>query len=254
MTSDTALSVFAAGSLDPAFRELLRAFTRRYRIEVKPQFGASGLLRARIEEGEPCDLFASANMRHPEALAKRELSGPVAPFAHNTLVAMVHVRLKAATTSLLDLMLDPEVTVGTSTPRDDPSGDYAWILFKRAEILRKDSFETLSTKARQLAGGPDAPEVPKGQNFYRWVIESGNADIYLTYATNAYPVAASSEKIEVITLPEVLKVDADYGLTVTNVERPEAWQLALFALGVDGRRILERHGFPPPLFTPDPKR
>jgi ABC-type molybdate transport system substrate-binding protein len=32
-------------------------------------FGASGLLKDRIQAGERADVFASANMEHPQALA-----------------------------------------------------------------------------------------------------------------------------------------------------------------------------------------
>ena len=38
------------------------------RIKVKPTFGASGLLKDRIVAGESPQVFASANMEHPEAL------------------------------------------------------------------------------------------------------------------------------------------------------------------------------------------
>ena len=45
-------------------------------MPVELEFGASGLLRERLEQGEAADVFASANMEHPEALSR---SGKVEP-------------------------------------------------------------------------------------------------------------------------------------------------------------------------------
>jgi molybdate transport system substrate-binding protein len=57
----------AAGSLRAALTEVTRDFTAASGIPVVPVFGASGWLRDRLERGEPGDVFASANMEHPEA-------------------------------------------------------------------------------------------------------------------------------------------------------------------------------------------
>ena len=34
---------------------------------------------------------------------------------------------------MLAVLLDPQWKLGTSTPKADPSGDYAWEVFRRAE-------------------------------------------------------------------------------------------------------------------------
>ena len=62
------LSVYAAGSLRAAMTDLARAFEQQGGAPVRLTFGASGLLKDRIEAGEPAQVFASANMTHPEAL------------------------------------------------------------------------------------------------------------------------------------------------------------------------------------------
>ena len=38
--------------------------------------------------------------------------------------------------NLLARLLDPELRIGTSTPKADPSGDYAWALFAKSESSR----------------------------------------------------------------------------------------------------------------------
>lgn len=59
------LPLLAAGGLRLALTPLLNHFTQLTGIEVEAQYGPAGLLRERIEVGEPCALFASANREHP---------------------------------------------------------------------------------------------------------------------------------------------------------------------------------------------
>lgn len=160
------LRLLAAGSLKAALGEVARAFTDRHGTPVETVFGASGLLRARIERGEAADLFASADLGHPSTLAAAGRSGPVAIFARNRLCALTRPGLATGPDRLLDTLLDPAVRVGTSTPGADPSGDYAWALFARAEALRSGATDILCAKARQLTGGPDSPQAPPGRNLY----------------------------------------------------------------------------------------
>src|SRR3977135_1517376 len=104
------------------------------------------------------EVFASANMEHPQALAAAAgKSGPVVLFARNRLCALVGPGLAVEPATLLDRMLDPNVKLGTSTPRADPSGDYAWEMFRRSEKLKPGAFGALEQKALQLTGGPNAP-------------------------------------------------------------------------------------------------
>ena len=134
-----AVRLYAAGSLRAALTEVARAFTAAYGVRVDLEFGASGLLRERLERGEAGDVFASANMEHPQALARSGKAGPVVMFTRNRLCALARVEVGLTMDTLLDRMLDPTIALGTSTPRADPSGDYAWEVFRRAEALRPGS-------------------------------------------------------------------------------------------------------------------
>jgi hypothetical protein len=51
-------------------------------------------------------------------------------------------------------------------PRRDPSGDYAWRLFDKADAVRSGAGATLKAKALQLTGGPDSEKAPEGRNQY----------------------------------------------------------------------------------------
>jgi molybdate transport system substrate-binding protein len=73
--------VLAAGSLRSAITEIGAAFSSATSVEVRSSFGPSGVLRERIEKGEPADLFASADMGNPLTLWRAGKSGPVVLFA-----------------------------------------------------------------------------------------------------------------------------------------------------------------------------
>jgi molybdate transport system substrate-binding protein len=185
-------------------------------------------------------------MEHPQALANAKKSGPVVLFAHNRLCALVRPGLAVEPATLLDRMLDADVKLGTSTPRADPSGDYAWEVFRKADKLKPGAFAALEKKALQLTGGPGSPTAPPGRALYGMLVADGKADIFLTYCTNAHEAQAQNAGQQIVALSDELAVGADYGLTILNGASPAAYQLAMFILSVDGQRILTKHGFAAP--------
>ena len=164
-------------------------------------------------------------------------------FTRNRLCALVRPGLGVAPATLLDRLLDPAVRLGTSTPGADPSGDYAWMLFERAEALRPGSFAALAAKALTLTGGPHSPAPPTDRSVYGLLLEQGAADIFLTYQTNALVAQREVPALTILELPEALAVAADYGLAVLADARPQAAALARYILSPDGQTILARHGF-----------
>jgi ABC-type molybdate transport system substrate-binding protein len=185
-------------------------------------------------------------MEHPQALASEKRSGPVVLFARNRLCALARPGLEVTSASLLARMLDPLVRLGTSTPKADPSGDYAWEVFQRAETINPGAFAALEKKALQLTGGPSSPPAPQGRSVYGGIIGQGAADIFLTYCTNAQAAKQENPAQQIVQLPDELSVGADYGLTVVNGASPSAYKLALFILSVEGQRTLAKHGFAAP--------
>jgi ABC-type molybdate transport system substrate-binding protein len=234
--------LYAAGSLRAALDEVARAFTE---AKVDAVYGASGLLRERIAKGEPAEVFASANMEHPQSLESAGRGGPVKLFARNRLWGLAAASVDVDTASLLDRMLDPAVRLGTSTPKADPSGDYAWALFEKAEKVRPGSFQKLSAKALKLVGGPDSPQAPPNRSIYGMLLSEGKADLFLTYCTAARQARAENPALRIVEVPAPLAVGADYGLTVMKGARPQAERFAQFILSRPGQDLLASHGFAP---------
>ncbi len=240
------VSLHAAGSLRAALLDIADAFQNETGIPVSAQFGASGLLKDRLARGEAGEVFASANLEHPQALARAGLAGPAVLFARNELCAFLRPGLAATRATLLDLMLDPKVKLGTSTPKADPSGDYALAVFARAEAVKPGAKAALEAKALKLTGGPECLPAPEGLNVYGHKLASGEADIFLAYCTNAQPLAKEQPGIAMLRLPDQLAVGADYGLTVLNRASSNGYRFAMYILSPQGQAILAKYGFAAP--------
>jgi len=245
--SGAELRVFAAGSLRAALTEVAQAFERSDPgVRVHFTFGASGLLRDRIAGGERADVFASANMTHPQALASAGKTGPVQRFARNSMCALVAPSVDVTPATLVDRLLDPAVKLGTSTPKADPSGDYAWMVFERIEQQgRQGAFKQLADKAMQLTGGPTSPPPPPGRSVYGELVAQGRADVFVTYCTNAVAAVTEQPQLRSIAIPEAINVRSDYGLAVAKGAPAEADRFAAFVVSGGGQAILVRHGFLP---------
>lgn len=232
------VTLYAAGSLKAALGEVAQRFSEAHGTAVTTQFGPSGLMRERIEAGEPAQVFASANMRHPALLEAAGLGGPVTLFARNKLCALAAPGLAVTGDTLLDVMLREEVKLGTSTPKADPSGDYAFALFEKT-----GQAEALKAKSLQLTGGPESAKAPAGRNTYAWVVDSGQADLFLTYCTNAVLAQKEVAGLQIVQIPEALSVGADYGLIVLGDAAPDAAALAEYILSEPGQAVLGEFGF-----------
>ena len=237
----------AAGSLRAPLTEIAKAYGDRSGPRVEAAFGASGILLDRIIGGERAEVFASANMQHPLTLSQAGRSGPVTMFVRNRLCALIRPGLDVTTETVIERMLDPRVKLGTSTPRADPSGDYAWEVFRKVDALRPGSFAVLEGKALQLTGGPASPPPQGDRSVYAAVIERGDADLFLTYCTNARQAAAAVPGGRVVELPEPVAVGAEYGITVLSGASLQAQGLAQFVLSPEGQAVLARHGFSAPV-------
>lgn len=241
-----AIAVFAAGSLRAPLTEIAREFQQRTGHEVLLTFGASGLLHDRIAAGAQADVFASANVEHPQSLVSSGWTDRVQPFARNSMCLLARRDLHVTPDTVLPTMLDPAVKLGTSTPKADPSGDYAVEVFRKADSLRPGAFATLSSKALPLTGGPNSPPPPADRSMYAVLISSGTADAFLTYCTNAELAHREVPALEAVKLPQALRVGAEYGMAVRRDASPAAREFAAFLLGDGGSQRLRAYGFDPP--------
>jgi molybdate transport system substrate-binding protein len=111
------MTVFAAGSLRRAFSRMADAYQSVYGQSIDFVFGPAGLLREAIERGQKPDLFASANTAHPEKLLDSGWAYRTFPFARNALGLTVRSSALTAGMHWLDVLTNPKLRIGISTPR-----------------------------------------------------------------------------------------------------------------------------------------
>lgn len=245
MANAEPIRLYAAGSLRGALTDVAKAFEAKTHLTVESKFGPSGTLKDEIAGGAGAHVFASANMKHPQALHDAGKSGPAVRFARNRMCALANPLLKVDSENLLARMLDPLVKLGTSTPRADPSGDYAFEVFRKAEAVKPGARKSLEKKVRQLTGGADSPTPPAGRLVYGWLVAEGKADIFLTYCTNAVAAKKQYPTQQIVELPGDLSVSAAYGLTVIDGAPPAAQAFANFIVSPEGETVLQSYGFTP---------
>jgi molybdenum ABC transporter molybdate-binding protein len=239
------VQLYAAGSLRAALTDVAKAFETETGNAVQAKYGPSGILKDEIAGGAKADVFASANMEHPQALSAAKKSGPVLLFARNRLCALVRPGLKVDSPTLLERMLDPAIKLGTSTPKADPSGDYAFEVFRKAEAIKPGAQAALEKKALQLTGNAASAAASVGRAVYGWHVAEGRADIFLAYCTATREAQQQNPDQQIMQLPDALAVGADYGLTVIAGASPAAEQFAQFIVSPAGQKILTSHGFAP---------
>jgi len=237
------IHLYAAGSLRAALTDVTKAYEATNPNRVEAKYGPSGLLKNEIVAGAKVDVFASANMEHPQALYDLHKGGSVVRFARNKLCALVKPDLKVDSNNLLERMLEPNVKLGISTPKADPSGDYAFEVFTKAGKIRPGVQTVLENKALQLTGSTTSAMPPPGLTVHRWNVAAGRADIFLTYCTNAVLAQKENPAQQIVALPDSLAVGADYGLTVIAGSSSAAQQFADFIMSSTGQEILVGHGF-----------
>lgn len=231
------LRVLAAGSLRPVWSAITERFQSHYPAGMETQFGPAGLLRRRIEQGEPCDLFASANMAHPLALQQSGQAQQVAAFCQNSLC--LNVRQELSDRSWLQLLQDPALRVATSTVGSDPCGDYAWQMLDRLAEWDSAMGQNLKQRTRMLVGGEHSPAVPPGMQAASWIIASEQADIFIGYSS--YNNRGGEEShVTAVNIPKEWQPSVLYGFAVCHTD---AQPLANFLLSEEAQAILHQHGF-----------
>ncbi|MEY8712135.1 substrate-binding domain-containing protein [Mangrovibacter phragmitis] len=235
------MKALVAGSLRAVWQPLMAAFYELSGERVDTGFGPAGLLRMRIEQGESCDLFASANLDHPLSLFMAGRAHQVMPFATNRLCLTVKTDCLIPGDTWLSVLSRPELRLGTSTPVSDPSGDYTWQLFRQIEWRYPGQGMAIQQRAQCLVGGSETLSVPPGETAAGWLINQGRVDMFIGYASYAARLRRITG-LTVLDIPEDMGVQAQYTLALLDMQ---AECLAVFLGSPLAQKILIAAGFGP---------
>lgn len=225
------MRVLAAGSLKGVWPALMTHFPE----PVETLFGPAGLLRERIEAGEPCDLFASASEGHARKLLDDGRALAMMPFTTNRLCVTVRSDRLRPGDDWYALLTRNTLRVATSTPGADPSGDYTQTLFN----LMGEAGDAVRQRAMALVGGRHSAPVPAGRLAAEWIIQQDKADLFIGYSS--YRAALSEiAGLTVIDIPEACNPVAQYACAVIT---PRAQPLAKFLGSEQAKAVLREAGF-----------
>jgi molybdate transport system substrate-binding protein len=234
------LRVFVAGSLRAVMPAVAAEYEKAGGVRANITTGRSTDLRQQIERGKSADIFVSAAIADTEALVKSGKLRTSEVLARNEFCLMAAPGVKLASDKLIEIMMDPAIKLGTSTPKTDPAGDYAWELFRNLEKIHPGAYAALDAKAIRLLGArriraESALPFPE-------IFQRRQADVFVTYCSNAVATARVLKGVTFERFPELINVAAIYGIGVSKTAPPEANAFVSYAVGIKGRRIFARYG------------
>jgi molybdate transport system substrate-binding protein len=230
------LTVFAAASLNDAFREIGKDFAKEHPgMLVQFNFGGSQSLSTQLQAGAPADVFASANMEEMGHLIEAGLVNSGAPqvFVHNRLVVILPAGNPAGLTSLADLRR-PGLKLVLAA-EDVPAGKYA-----------RRALDSLNA----VYGADYMPQVVanlvSNETNIRQVVtkvELGEADAGIAY----YSDTAAVSDLETIDIPADYNVTAEYPIAPLSqaAHSQQAVEFIQYVLSAEGQAILQKWGFIP---------
>ena len=193
------LVVFEAASLKDAFARLGQRFEKDHpRIKLVHNAAGSQELRTQLEHGARADVFASADRKHMDALARQSLVASPSVFICNEPVLVIRPALAAGIRSFADVLRAERIVIGTP---EVPVGAYTLQILDRA-----------SAKLGADFGSRFQAKVASRELNVRQVLAKivlGEADAGVVYRSDAL---AAKGKIVTIGIPPELNVIAQYPL------------------------------------------
>lgn len=138
IATNAEITVAAAADLTDALKDIAAGFERKTGSHVRLVFGSSGNLAAQIWSGAPFDVFLSADMDYPRALAKDGLADATTlrAYAVGALAVLVASNSGIALdTRGMNALLDPSVRhVAIANPAHAPYGRAAERLLRNLHL------------------------------------------------------------------------------------------------------------------------
>ena len=230
------LTVFAAASLNDAFREIGKTFEQAHSDTiVQFNFSGSQELSTQLQAGALADVFASANVEEMQHVIDAGLVAPDAPqvFVHNRLVVILPAGNPAGLMALADLA-QPGLKLVLAA-EDVPAGRYA-----RQALENLNAAYGADFKLRALAN------LVSNETNVRQVVTKvglGEADAGIAYRSDT----SAAPDLKTIDIPDEYNVTAEYPIaSLQSTTRPQlAGEFIRFVLSAEGQAILQKWGFMP---------
>lgn len=224
--------ISAAASLTDAMNEIIVLYNKTDpSLTITPVYGASGTLRAQIEQGAPADIFFSAAESHMKKLADKGLvmDGTLSRLLKNEVVLIVPKDGKSTVTSFDSLTSDSVRHIAIGEPESVPAGTYA-----KETLTKLGTWDALSA-AGKLVYSKDVRQVLT-------YVEQGEAEAGLVYSTDA---AVSNKVTIVCNAPEGSHTPVIYPVAVLKATQNEKGAKAFytFLTGKEALAVFAKYGF-----------
>ncbi|MHB1661724.1 MAG: molybdate ABC transporter substrate-binding protein [bacterium] len=234
------LRIMAADALPKPIMEIGNIFKKEHPgVKIDYDFLGAGVLKGDIEEGAPCDIFLSANGKFQRQLERKGFLNYYKVFAYDYLAAATPYNNPANITksNLIQKLIDPNVTLATSSPHADPAGDYTWKMFRIIDKQNPGAFEKITNHANHLL---DAALVMP-------VLESGNTDLGILYESQLLELKRNGAKINIIPISKKYNTKAKFTASVLNQSKYKSLDEDFIRLlfSENGKKILKYWGFSP---------
>jgi molybdate transport system substrate-binding protein len=234
------LMVFAAASLTDAFKNIGTQFEEQNKgTKVTFSFGASNQLRLQIEQGAAADVFASANMKEMETLAKGGLvaADKSQVFARNRLVVLVPKQNPGKIESLKALA-KPGIKL-VIAHENVPVGKYALEMLAKASAIADYGADFKDKVAANV--------VSKEENVKAVVskVQLGNADAGIAYVSDVTEKAL--KEVSTVDVPDNVNLTATYPIAPLQKSKMAgvAASFVAFVLSENGQKALMDQRFLP---------
>jgi molybdate transport system substrate-binding protein len=224
------VTIAAAADLKFAMDEIAAAFrTANPQHEVQVIYGSSGKFHTQIRQGAPYDLYFSADIEFPRALAKAGLAASqVKPYALGRIV--LWSATMDASRMTLQSLADPKITrIAIANPKHAPYGKRAEEALRAAGLWEKVE-----------------PKLIYGENIAHTAqfVQTGNAQVGII----ALSLALSPElatKGGYWLVPDQLHEPLEQGFIVTRraANNAAARRFADFMGSAAARAVMRRYGF-----------
>lgn len=235
--------VFAPGSMTHLMPRLMQRYQAHRKVAVRMTYGPSGALRAKIESGQPCDLFLSASIGHTDALQAAGLLQKTDVLGLNAMVLLYQSALHVVPDEVISRLIDPTLSVGMSTTGLDPSSPIGIQVIDKLSEASGMHPDHLMKKIRMITGGRESPNAPEGRNQYGWLMENEGIDLLLTYLSNALAALEDNPNLRFTELPPTIAVTGTYGIGLASGASHDARNLYEWLIAMDAQQILSAGGF-----------
>lgn len=227
--SNTTLLISAAASLREVMEEIKPFYQREYpNVNLTFNFGASGALLQQIEQGAPADILISAAQYQMDTLDQKGslVPGTRSNLANNKLV-LIAPKNSRSVSSFMSLKQPGIKRIAIGEPRSVPAGQYGEQVLQNLNLWKVLKPKLVyANNVRQVLA----------------MVESGNADAGLVYATDA----KISDKVKVVVIAaNNLHSPIVYPMAVLrsskHIEIAKAW--VQYLSNPEARNILRQYGF-----------